>query len=118
MRTEPAHVSVQSEPTGASVYRDGEAIGLTPLDMLVQPEEELVRVELRLVGYQPLSAELTATDGERLLKLSPQEPLVEPKVEERVEPRKRAPARTLRRRRAPRVDSEPATPGGPYERFE
>ncbi len=72
----PANVAIRSEPNGATVYRDGERLGETPLNLLVNPEQDLVRVELRMSGYQPLLAELTARDGERLLKLDKTAPEV------------------------------------------
>jgi serine/threonine-protein kinase len=66
----PAHVTLRSKPRGATVLRDGKKLGETPLEMLVEPDEEIVRVELRLDNYQPLFAELTAKDGERVIELS------------------------------------------------
>jgi serine/threonine protein kinase len=66
----PAVVAIRSEPVGAEVFRNGQLLGATPISLLVKPHEQFVRVELRLHGYQPLAAELTAKDGERLLKLS------------------------------------------------
>ena len=66
----PAHVTLRSKPRGATVLRDGKKLGQTPLEMLVEPDEEIVRVELRLDNYQPLFAELTAKDGERVIELA------------------------------------------------
>jgi len=102
VRTEPSHVSLRSEPSGALVFRDGQRLGATPFELLVQPEEELVRVELRASGYLPLAAELTATDGERLIKLSP-------KRRGPVGRNPKPPANGTPRKNEPR---------GPYERFE
>ena len=67
---EPAVVAIRSEPRGATVFRDGARLGETPISLLVKPTEPFVRVELRLSGYQPLAAELTAKDGERTFTLN------------------------------------------------
>jgi eukaryotic-like serine/threonine-protein kinase len=117
---DPAVVAIRSEPAGAAVFRDGQRLGATPISLLVKPHEEFVRIELKLDGYQPLAAELTAKDGERLLKLSKDE-----------QERPMAPARRVPRsaRRAPPAASAKTVPakeetpkaepaGGPYERFE
>jgi serine/threonine protein kinase len=112
---DPAVVAIRSEPQGADVFRDGHRLGATPISLLVKPHEEIVRIELKLDGYQPLAAELTAKDGERVLKLS--------KEPERAGPRSKRVARVTRRPAAPAgaAKSEPNNPepsGGPYERFE
>ncbi len=130
----PANVAIRSDPEGATVFRDGERLGETPLDLLVQPDQELVRVELRKPGFQPLAAELTARDGERLLTLAkeqaaspPPRPAPLPRHNTRAtqgSARKGQPARTTSEaKEAP--SSEPsaagspgATPATPYERFE
>jgi hypothetical protein len=110
---DPAVVAIRSEPKGAAVFRDGQRLGATPISLLVKPHEEFVRVELRLEGYQPLAAELTAKDGERLLKLSqaPQRQASRarrtPRVQRRSDPQGAA------NNEAPKEPS-----GGPYERFE
>jgi len=103
-RTEAARVSLRSEPNGASIFRDGKRVGNTPYELMVEPEEELVRVELRAVGYLPLAAELTAAEGERLIKLSP---------------RRRGPASGQRNAKTPSDGTRNKNePRGPYERFE
>src|SRR5262249_10886460 len=58
----PAHVMLRSAPGGATVLREGKKLGETPLELLVKPEEEFVRVELRHDGFLPLTAELTARE--------------------------------------------------------
>ncbi len=102
-RTVPSHVSLRSEPSGALVYRDGQRLGATPFELLVAPGEELVRVELRAAGYVPLAAELTATDGERMIRLSPK----------RRGPAARNPKQNPNGTLGPQTE-----PRGPYERFE
>ncbi|HEX6243330.1 MAG TPA: serine/threonine-protein kinase [Polyangiales bacterium] len=110
---EPAVVAIRSEPRGATVFRDGARLGETPISLLVKPTEQFVRVELRLSGYQPLAAELTAQDGERTFKLN-----------------KDAVRRPVRGARAaiprhtaapkPAADATPAAakPADPYPRFD
>jgi eukaryotic-like serine/threonine-protein kinase len=120
----PVALSLRSEPSGAAVYRDGRRLGETPMTLPLAAHEELVRVELRLAGYQPLAAELAAQDGDRVLELT----ALRPK-----RGRGRAhesSARTRRQReRAPQAapTSKPGAPepsapkpaqAGPYERFE
>ncbi len=104
MRTEPSLVSLRSEPSGAWVYRDGKRLGTTPVHLVVQPTEEMVRVELRAVGFLPLAAELTPSEGERLFKLSPRHRTLE-----------KRPTNGKPTKPAPR---NPSQPRGPYERFE
>jgi hypothetical protein len=113
---EPAVVAIRSNPPGAMVIRNGEKLGETPISLLVRPSEPFVRVELRLTGYQPLAAELTAKDGERTFKLA-----------KGVPPIKAPPRRPrLAQKPAPSApEPEPAksapvrkTPHDPYERFE
>jgi serine/threonine-protein kinase len=116
---DPAVVAIRSEPGGASVFRDGRRLGVTPISLLVKADEQFVRIELRLPGYQPLAAELTAKDGERLLKLSKEQGKPAPR------PRRlaRAPS-TPHPVDAPRGDAPaapkppPAESSDPYERFE
>jgi serine/threonine protein kinase len=118
-RTAPIEVAIQSEPSGATVYRAGKRLGETPLQLRVKPEEDIVRVELRRAGYQPLAAELTAVDATRTrtLELTP--------VHTAKRVRRSAPAR-VEKRAASEEQAAPATPqpstppkaGGPYERFE
>jgi hypothetical protein len=112
---EPAVVAIRSNPPGAMVLRNGQKLGETPISLLVRPSEPFVRVELRLAGYQPLAAELTAKDGERTLKLT-KEAMMKPvprktRVAQRAastdEPAKAAPAAP-----APKHERDP------YERFE
>jgi len=50
-------VEISTDPDGASVYRDGKELGLTPLAVSLIPGEEAT-VELRLAGYRPLTREL------------------------------------------------------------
>jgi hypothetical protein len=110
---DPAVVAIRSEPKGAAVFRDGQRLGATPISLLVKPHEEFVRIELRLEGYQPLAAELTAKDGERLLKLS--------QAPQRQASRLRRATR-VQRRSSPQGATSNEAPkepsGGPYERFE
>jgi serine/threonine-protein kinase len=121
---DPAVVAIRSEPRGASVFRNGARLGATPISLLVEPDEQFVRVELRLPGYQPLAAELTAKDGERLLKLS-KEPS-KPAARQRRPPRNRSAAHRPSPPPAPERSEPPSKPesgkpessGGPYERFE
>jgi hypothetical protein len=108
-------VAIRSEPSGATVYRAGKRLGETPLQLRVKPEEDIVRVELRHPGYQPLAAELTAVDGTRMLALTP--------VHTGKRPRRTGPQHAGSRASAPGPAAQPATPtskpsGGPYERFE
>jgi serine/threonine protein kinase len=126
----PANVAIRSHPEGATVFRNGQRLGETPLDLLVQPDQDLVRVELRKAGFQPLTAELTARDGERLLQLMPEQPVspsatASPRNSGR--PASRRPSSVSARERGavpepsrpqPPV-AEPKVPvKGPYERFE
>jgi hypothetical protein len=101
------------------VYRAGKRLGETPLQLRVKPEEDIVRVELRHPGYQPLAAELTAVDGTRLLALTP--------VHTSKRPRRSGPQRASSRGSSATSPGGPAQPsapapakpsGGPYERFE
>ena len=111
---EPAVVAIRSEPNGATVFRGGDRLGETPISLLVKPSEPFVRIELRLDGYLPLAAELTAKDGERVLQLN--------KVPEAKKPQR--PGRPARPARPSGVRSAPGTPApakkddSPYERFE
>jgi hypothetical protein len=131
----PVDVEIESEPSGAVVYRAGKRLGATPLALRVKPDEQMVLVELRLAGYRPLAAELTASDGTRKLALTPTRAqarrprkgaassnqaksspaakasqVAKRSDAEDTEPR--APAAT-----EPRSEG-PAKPPGPYERFE
>jgi serine/threonine protein kinase len=111
----PAHVTLRSKPRGAKVFRDGKKLGVTPLEMLVGPDEEFVRVELRLDGYQPLAAELTAKEGERLLELSriaPAKPSAKGTSRKRAA-RTQAPARSEEREQPAKQKRDDS-----YERFE
>lgn len=129
----PANVAIRSDPAGATVFREGKRLGETPLYLLVQPDQDLVRVELRKPGFQPLAAELTARDGVRLLKLSPAPPQPRATVERPARPRAAAPAKRRdepaeapAEATAPAPPPEPAQPQPqpepepktPYERFE
>jgi serine/threonine-protein kinase len=113
---EPAVVAIRSNPSGAMVLRNGRKLGETPISLLVRPTEPFVRVELKLAGYQPLAAELTAKDGERTLKLTKEAP-TKPVRKVRVA-QKSAPSTESERRpsEAPAPSSKPAH--DPYERFE
>ena len=111
---DPAVVAIRSDPDGALVYRNGEALGATPISLLVKPDEEFVRIELHMDGYQPLAAELTAKDGERLLTLSKESrPLARA-----VRPRRADAAHTAQKRHAPTTAAAKPSGTGPYERFE
>jgi eukaryotic-like serine/threonine-protein kinase len=118
----PVDVAIRSQPSGAAVYRSGKRLGTTPLKLRVQPDEQIVRIELRRTGYQPLAAELTARDGTRLLTLTPARAKRGRRAgsEESARP---APGETARE--APLAPAAPAAPApaakpsaGPYERFE
>jgi serine/threonine protein kinase len=114
---QPAHVMLRSRPGGATVWRDGRELGETPLELLVKPEEEFVRVELRRDGFLPLAAELTARDGERLLELLP----VPPAAPVKSATKRRTRADRERSIDRPVASEKPARKRereGPYERFE
>jgi serine/threonine-protein kinase len=116
---EPAVVAIRSKPPGAMVIRDGRKLGETPISLLVQPSEPFVRVELRLAGYQPLAAELTAKDGERMLKLTKEAKEAAPPPKLSRKPRvvrKSAPPPAREPAHAPAPASKPSS--DPYERFE
>jgi eukaryotic-like serine/threonine-protein kinase len=117
---DPAVVAIRSEPAGAAVFRDGARLGATPISLLVKPHEEFVRIELKLDGYQPLAAELTAKDGERLLKLSKEDAERLPARARRAarNPRRGTPAATAKAVPAKEEAPKPEPSGGPYERFE
>jgi serine/threonine-protein kinase len=113
---EPAVVAIRSNPSGAMVLRNGRKLGETPISLLVRPSEPFVRVELKLAGYQPLAAELTAKDGERTLKLT-KEAAPKPGRKVRVAQRSAPPAAgEPQRPPAPAPAQKPAH--DPYERFE
>ena len=103
-------VALRSEPSGATVMRDGKRIGETPLSLRVPSDQPFVRVELRRSGYQPLAAELTPRDGTRTFELAPLKPARAHKGH-RVE-------RVVERAPASDTPAEPSKPAGPYERFE
>jgi serine/threonine protein kinase len=109
---EPAVVAIRSSPSGAMVIRNGQKLGETPISLLVRPSEPFVRVELRLPGYQPLAAELTAKDGERTLKLS-KEAVAKPVRKGRAAQKTSATASE-----SPKAAPPPKTGRDPYERFE
>jgi serine/threonine-protein kinase len=120
-RTAPIDVAIRSDPNGATVYRAGKRLGETPLRLSVKPNEDIVRVELRRAGYQPLAAELTAIDATRIrtLELTP----VHPKRPRRATaPRadKRSTSDERNEEPTAKPTAQPAKPasGGPYERFE
>jgi hypothetical protein len=96
--TEPAVVAIRSEPSGATVLRDGVTLGATPLSLVVAPTEEYVRIELRAEGRESIVAELTAKDGERIfaLKESPKP------IAQASEPPRRARRKAAHVRRPPR----------------
>lgn len=48
---------IKSQPSGATIYIDGQKIGYTPLTTKVKIKDQLVRIELE--GYQPYQFELT-----------------------------------------------------------
>ena len=130
----PANVAIRSDPEGATVFRNGQRLGETPLDLLVQPEQELVRIELRKDGFQPLAAELTARDGERLLTLTKEtaatqsaEDAKRPSNTRSLQVRRAPPPRATANANKPEPKDKGAattpapksTPAaGPYERFE
>jgi hypothetical protein len=113
---EPAVVAIRSNPAGAMVIRNGQKLGETPISLLLRPSEPFVRVELRLAGYQPLAAELTAKDGERMLKLS-KDVVTKPIRKVRVAQKATGPAEP---KANPGTTATPPHKTGhdPYERFE
>jgi eukaryotic-like serine/threonine-protein kinase len=113
---EPAVVAIRSNPSGAMVIRNGQKLGETPISLLVRPSEPFVRVELRLAGYQPLAAELTAKDGERTLKLTKEAP-IKPVRKTRIAQRAGAPRTTEPSEAAPSAPARKAAHDA-YERFE
>jgi len=119
--SEPVDVAIRSEPSGASVYRAGKRLGETPLKLRVNPGEQIVRVELRHTGYQPLAAELTPQDGTRLLALTP----VRGKRSGRRGSEDSSSHGSRARPASQAQEAAPSTPApaakptpGPYERFE
>ena len=125
---QPVDVQILSEPSGATVYRAGKRLGHTPLALRVKPQEDLVLVELRMEGYQPLAAELTAKDGTRRLALTPT-PRPSRRVRKGATAERRASATKAAMPSEPSeraASAEPAPPQtpstggshGPYERFE
>ena len=63
VRTEPVEVEINSDPTGARVYLDGDLQAWsTPTRVLVRPGD---RVQLRVTrqGYKTYNAEITAETG-------------------------------------------------------
>ncbi|MEY4509820.1 MAG: hypothetical protein RLZZ450_1942 [Pseudomonadota bacterium] len=125
-RTAPIDVAIRSEPTGATVYRAGKRLGETPLRLSVKPDEDIVRVELRRTGYQPLAAELTAIDATRTrtLELTPVHTAKRarrpgaPRLDKRSSSSSSSDDTTPTA--APKAAAQPTKPpsGGPYERFE
>ncbi len=104
-RTAASLVSLRSEPDGAIVFRDGKRLGNTPFVVIVEPDEEFVRVELRANGYLPRAAELSPADGTRTVKLAPRRRPVGPRASKPPE------------KRPTNDPPQPVSPY-PYERFE
>jgi serine/threonine-protein kinase len=121
---EPAVVAIRSEPSGATVVRDGVALGATPISLVVAPTEPYVRIELRAEGRESMMAELTAKDGERVFVLKES-----PKPDARATPGpRRKPGHARKPSRHRPVAAPNAVPGpasapddkqkSPYQRFE
>ena len=119
-------VAIRSSPTGATVLRDGRRLGVTPLSLRVRANEPFVRIELRRNGFQPLAAELTAQDGNRLLALTPVRSARSHKASSRGSARHGSPPSndgSSASNGASEGESTPKAatpdkPSGPYERFE
>jgi hypothetical protein len=66
-------VTINSEPTGAEVYRAGALLGNTPLTLDRPTGSQHVEIELRSGGYETKRIMISsATDDELTLKLSQQ----------------------------------------------
>jgi len=64
-------LKLESQPDGASVYRDGELLGTTPFDELRAPQSRETRYVLKLAGYRDAQVSLPGDrDGERTVTLS------------------------------------------------
>lgn len=66
-----AQVSIATRPRGAEVWSDGSLLGTTPLTVQ-RPVGETMEVELRLVGYLPRRAEITAGEALEAFELRPE----------------------------------------------
>jgi serine/threonine protein kinase len=97
---DPVRVTVESDPTGATIRLAGESAGQTPATLSIERGAEAVAIELSRRGYQPLETEVVP-DVDQRLRLSLQR---EPRGR-----RHRAPAKAMEPDTAP----EPA----PFPRF-
>lgn len=61
-------ITIDSDPPGASVLRDGESLGQTPLTLKLAPDEKPA-LELALEGYQKETLDV-APGGDPILKVS------------------------------------------------
>lgn len=136
-------VKVESVPDGADVWRDGEVIGVTPLDVTV-PSGEHTPVRLTKDGFDDVTAQLDESNlnprialSERAAADAPPEPspvvtAEVPQLEQQAPPsptssaskrkaaaRKRARLRRLRekRRKSQTAPKNPGGAGSPYEKF-
>jgi hypothetical protein len=67
-RPAAARVRIESTPTGATVRRDGEALGKTPLEVGV-PRGELLAVRIEKRGYKDHHLSVVV-DGDRQFRIA------------------------------------------------
>ncbi len=107
-------VSIETRPVGATVWSDGELIGVTPLQLVIgRNARKTIRISKR--GYEEVAAEVSASDGARLFELS-----ALPRAKARP-PRKRVVRKQTERPKpiTPAPKPPPTTSGSsPYEKFE
>ena len=72
-RPSPA-VALRSEPPGAEVWRDGQLLGVTPLDVSIAAGENAVRVQLRKSGFIETVALLVPGGPSPLVSLAAERP--------------------------------------------
>ena len=72
-RPSPA-VALRSEPPGAEVWRDGQLLGVTPLDVSIAAGENAVRVQLRKSGFIETVALLVPGGPSPLVSLAAEQP--------------------------------------------
>lgn len=113
-------VTLQSEPPGAEVSRDGTQLGVTPLEVVMR-QGEPASVSLHMAGFVDHTIELRATEPTRLVTLNALPPPARGPAKARAVPIRR-PKRPVRPGAANTGDgkstaSTPITPGSPYEKF-